>query len=69
MYPERQGGTFLVRFKIIGITLIGLALLGSAWSALRHDQRTDPREAQIFQLATRVAVVEFRLQQLEENSK
>jgi hypothetical protein len=59
-----------MNLKIVGTAALGLALLVSIWGLiLRHDQHPDSRDAQIFQLAARVAVLEFRLQQLEENSK
>jgi hypothetical protein len=58
-----------MNLRIVGTAALGLALLVSIWGLIRHDQRPDSRDTQIFQLAARVAVLEFRLQQLEENSK
>jgi len=58
-----------VNLKIIGITVLGFVLLASAWVALHHNQRPDPRDEQLFQLAARVSVLEYRLQQLEDNSR
>jgi hypothetical protein len=58
-----------MNLKLVGTAVLGFALFVLIWGLLRHDQRPDSRDAQIFQLAARVAVLEFRLQQLEENSK
>jgi len=58
-----------VNLKIIGITVLSLALLASAWGVLHQSQSPDRHDVQIFQLATRVSELEYRLQQLEENSK
>jgi hypothetical protein len=58
-----------MNLKIIGITVLGFVLLGSAWGVLHYNQRPNSRYVQIFQLAARVSVLEYRLQQLEDNSK
>jgi hypothetical protein len=58
-----------VNLKIIGITVLGFVLLASAWGVLHYNQRPDSRDEQMLQLAQRVSELEYRLQQLEENSK
>ncbi len=58
-----------MNLKVAGIVVVTLVLLGSTWFAFRREQRPDARDAQIFKLAQKVAEVEYRVQQLEENSK